>query len=142
MTFTKNKSYFYFNISDDANESINKDFNPDEKILYAIEEINHDGYVWVKNNEKDGNTFLEPKALINELFVIYERNNDYLLNYYHKNSEYNNKQSKTYEFKEMTSISKLSKTESIYQFLKNYASFNDDKILKSILNNKKKLFTK
>jgi len=142
MTFTKNKSNFYFNISDDANESINKDFNPDEKILYAIEEINHDGYVWVKNNEKDGNTFLEPKALINELFVIYERNNDYLLNYYHKNSEYNNKQSKKYEFKEMTSISKLSKTESIYQFLKNYASFNDDKILKSILNNKKKLFTK
>jgi hypothetical protein len=142
MTFTKNKSNFYFNISEDGNETINKDFNVGENILYAIEEINHDGYVWAKNNEKDELTFLEPKALINELFVIYERNNDYILNYYYKNSEYNNKQPKKYDFKEMTSISKLSKTNNIYQFLKNYASFNDDKNLKSILSNKKKLSIK
>jgi hypothetical protein len=142
MAFTTYKSNFHFNISDEGNETINKEFNPEDKILYAIEEITHDGYVWIKNDEIEINKHLEPKTVINELFVIYERNNDYLLNYYHKISEYNNKQSKKYEFQQMTSISKLDKDNTIYQFLKKYALFNNDKLLKSILNSKKKILIK
>lgn len=134
---TNNNFNFNFQISNDGNFIINNDFKKDDNILYAIEEINPHEYEWVKDNQTNENLYLEPKTVVSELFVIYEINKEYMLNYYYKIK--NDKSNKNYELTDIFIINKIDKSSNIYKFLKKYANFNNEKLLKSIINNNKKI---
>ena len=130
MTFTYNEIKNKFDLTKEGIEVLDLDFCKDDKILYAIEEINH-SYILVDTGI---NKYPKPENTICELYVIVERNNEYILNYYYKEDKgYKTK----YKLELFTNIQELEKNDKLICFLKNYANFNDDKVLKSIVSKKK-----
>ena len=113
----------YFNISIEATNLIENEYNNDN-IIYAIEEI---------SNEYSTNKYPVLTQTMNELFIIYENNKEFIINYYSKIDKPHN----SYLLKEINNINELNKTGRIFTFLKNYANYNDDKRLKALLNKKK-----
>jgi hypothetical protein len=130
MTFTYNEIKNKFDLTKEGIEVLDLDFCKDDKILYAIEEINH-SYILVDTGI---NKYPKPENTICELYVIVERNNEYILNYYYKEDKgYKTK----FKLELFTNIQELEKNDKLICFLKNYANFNDDKVLKSIVSKKK-----
>ena len=113
----------YFNISTEATNIVENEYKNDN-IIYAIEEI---------SNEYSTNKYPVLTQTMNELFIIYENNKEFIVNYYSKIDKPHN----TYLLKEINNINELNKTSRIFTFLKNYANYNDDKKLKALLNKKK-----
>jgi len=111
----------YFNITIEAQEIVNNDYK-NENIIYAIEEI---------NKEFSMNKYPVLTQTNYELFIIYENNKEYILNYY-KKDKLNNR----YSLEKVININDLDKTNHLYTFLKNYANYNDDKKLKLIIKRK------
>jgi hypothetical protein len=132
MTFTYNEIKNKFDLTKEGLEVLDLDFSKIDKILYAIEEINH-SYILVDTGI---NKYPKPENTICELYIIVERNNEYILNYYYKEDKgYKTK----YKLELFINIQELEKNNKLISFLKNYANFNDDKVLKSIVSKKKKL---
>ena len=113
----------YFNISTEATNIVENEYKNDN-IIYAIEEI---------SNEYSTNKYPVLTQTMNELFIIYENNKEFIVNYYSKIDKPHN----TYLLKEINNINELNKASRIFTFLKNYANYNDDKKLKALLNKKK-----
>ena len=114
---------YSFNITTEAKEIVNNEYS-DENVIYAIEEI---------TNEYSTNKYPVLLQMIYELFIIYENSKNYIVNYYYKID----KQSTNYLLKDIININELDKSNRIFTVLKNYANYNDDKKLKSIINKKK-----
>jgi len=112
----------YFNITEEANNIVNE--YKENNIIYAIEEV---------SNEYSTNKYPVLTQTMNELFIIYENNKEFIVNYYNKIVSLNN----NYLLKEIKHINELDKSNRIFTVLKNYANYNDDKKLKALLNKKK-----
>jgi hypothetical protein len=113
---------YYFNISNEATNIVENEYKNDN-IIYAIEEI---------SNEYSTNKYPILTQTMNELFIIYENNKEFIVNYYSKIDKSHN----TYLLKEINNINELNKASRIFTFVKNYAIYNDDKKLKALLNKK------
>ena len=113
-----------FNLTLQAEETIKEEFK-EEDVIYTIEEI---------TNEYSTNKYPVLVQMIYELFVIVNRNKEYIINYYYKIDKGSTLK---YSLKEIINVNDLDKTSRIFTFLKNYASYNDDKKLKSIIIRKK-----
>ena len=121
------------NVTTNESKDLIKNNFEECNIIYAIEEI---------TNEYSTNKYPVIIETIYELFIIYDRNNQYIVNYYYRedkenNDKENNFKNNKYVLKEIININDLSKTNRIFTFLKNYANYNDDKKLKTIINKKK-----
>jgi len=114
---------YSFNISNEATNIVENEYKNDN-IIYVIEEI---------SNEYSTNKYPVLTQTMNELFIIYENNKEFIVNYYIKIDKSPN----TYLLKEINNINELNKASRIFTFLKNYANYNDDKKLKAIINKKK-----
>jgi len=112
----------YFNITIEAKEIVINDYK-NENVMYAIEEI---------SKEFSANKYPVLTQTNYELFIIYENNKKYILNYYYKKDNLNNR----YSLEKVININELEKTNHLYTFLKNYANYNDDKKLKIIIKRK------
>jgi len=119
---SKESNINYFNLTSEAKEIY--DNYEDENVIYAIEEI---------TNEYSTNKYPVLTQTIYELFIIYENNKEYIVNYFHKIDKQNTK----YLLEEIINMNDLDKHSRIFTFLKNYANYNDEKKLKAMLNKKR-----
>ena len=112
--------------STDIENLLSNEFDKKEHIISIIENKKNNGYKW--NNNYMCPIENNPST---ELYIICERNNDYYLNYYYKDD--NITSDTKYHFQKMIHVKNLTKFDDVYKFLKQHASFNNNKILKSIL---------
>ena len=118
----------YGKISNDAKIIIKTDFTVNDKISHVIEEENHSGYVWIGDGK---NKFPQVIGYVYDLYIITERNENFILNHYSK--EDRKPSINKYHFKGIYKINEMEKSNYHLVFLKRNANFNNDKILKNIL---------
>ena len=107
--------------SNEVEDILTKEFDERESIITVIENKENDGYECTNDNIYVINPYTQ-------LYIVCKRNQNYFANYYYKNDS-----TTKYYFQNMTNIKELSKIDNTYKILKNYAVFNNDKILKNIL---------